>query len=364
MTETASVPAHDFSRKLISWYHRHHRDLPWRRTSDPYKIWLSEIILQQTRVAQGTPYYLRFVEKYPTVQDLARADEQEVLRLWQGLGYYSRARNMHHTARQVVAEFGGAFPGTYAELLKLKGVGEYTAAAIASFAFGEAVPAVDGNVYRVLARMFGLKTDITHSSAKREFTALARRLIPADDPANFNQAMIEFGAIQCQPVAPDCLLCPFNDLCHAFAHGAQHLLPVKSKKAKVRNRHLNYIVLEKDGQLAMKERTGKDVWKGLYDFHLIETPQEASSPDELADDLFLSQWAKSGQLILPQKTYVHLLTHQKLHVKFWQIAFGADEAVDLPDGLSLHDKAQIEELPKPILIDTFIKEQFFSQIQI
>ena len=349
-----------FSQKLIQWYHRHHRDLPWRRTTDPYKIWLSEIILQQTRVVQGMPYYERFVESYPTVHELAHADEQEVLRLWQGLGYYSRARNLHHTARQVVEEFGGNFPNSYPELLKLKGVGEYTAAAIASFAFNEAIPAVDGNVYRVLARIFGIKTDITHSSAKREFTATARRLIPADDPATFNQAMIEFGAIQCQPVAPDCLLCPFNDSCYAFEHGAQNLLPVKSKKAKVKYRYLNYMVLEKGGQLAMKERSAKDVWKGLYDFPLIETLQEARAPDELAHENLLTQWTATGQLTVPEKTYVHLLTHQKLLVKFWQIKVSSDQAGDLPEGVSFYNAAQIEALPKPILIDTYIKEQFFS----
>ncbi len=350
----------NFSQKLIHWYHRHHRDLPWRRTTDPYKIWLSEIILQQTRVVQGMPYYERFVESYPTVHDLARADEQEVLRLWQGLGYYSRARNLHHTARQVVSAYEGDFPGSYAELLKLKGVGEYTAAAIASFAFNEAVPAVDGNVYRVLARIFGIKTDITHSSAKREFTAAARKLIPADDPATFNQAMIEFGAIQCQPVAPDCLLCPFNESCYAFEHGAQKLLPVKSKKAKVKKRFLNYIVLESDGQLAMKERTGKDVWKGLYDFPLIETAREADAPDDLFAEDFFARWSKTGQLTVPQKTYVHLLTHQKLHVRFWKIAASSVQTGELPEGVAFYNKAQIEALPKPILIDTYIKEQFFS----
>jgi len=349
-----------FSQKLIQWYHRHHRDLPWRRTTDPYKIWLSEIILQQTRVVQGMPYYLRFVENYPTVQSLARADEQDVLRLWQGLGYYSRARNLHHTARQVVAEFGGDFPDSYVELLKLKGVGEYTAAAIASFAFNEAVPAVDGNVFRVLARIFGIKTDITHSSAKGVFTAAARRLIPADDPATFNQALIEFGAIQCQPVAPDCLLCPFNDSCYAFAHGAQNLLPVKSKKAKAKNRYLNYIVVEMDGQLAMKERSAKDVWKGLYDFPLIETSQEASEPDDLAGSTQLNQWVAANRLSVPQKTYVHLLTHQKLYVKFWEIEVSSVQAGELPDCASFYNEAQIEALPKPILIDAYIKEQFFS----
>ena len=362
MTLNPPLDTAEFSRILIRWYHRHHRDLPWRHTSDPYKIWLSEIILQQTRVVQGLPYYLRFVEQYPTVFDLAQADEQEVLRLWQGLGYYSRARNMHRTARQVVDEYSGGFPPTYALLLQLKGVGQYTAAAIASFAFGEVVPAVDGNVYRVLARIFGIKTDILSSSAKKEFTEVARQLIPADDPATFNQAMIEFGAIHCQPIAPDCLLCPFNAMCYAFQHGTQNKLPVKSKKAKVRDRYLNYLVLEKDGQLAMRQRTGKDVWQGLYDFYLVESPH---SVDEIAEltghEPDVAGWVKDASLELPQKTYVHLLSHQKLHVRFWRIRMNEVTGMgELPENFAFYGETEIEDLPKPILIDTFIKVQIFN----
>ena len=363
MTRIPPLDSTEFSRTLIRWYHRHHRDLPWRHTSDPYKIWLSEIILQQTRVVQGMPYYLRFVEQYPTVFDLARADEQEVLRLWQGLGYYSRARNMHTTARQVVAEFGGTFPPTFAELLQLKGVGHYTAAAIASFAFGEAVPAVDGNVYRVLARIFGIKTDILSSSARKEFTDVARQLIPADDPATFNQAMIEFGAIQCQPISPDCLLCPFNTLCYAFEHGAQARLPVKAKKAKVRDRYLNYLVLENQGRLALRQRTAGDVWQGLYDFYLVESPHPVEEVDQLmSHEAGMPSWLEAGCVELPKKTYVHLLSHQRLHVQFWRVKVGeAGVGInELPSDLSFYGLGEIENLPKPILIDTYIKEQFFK----
>ena len=349
-----------FSQKLIQWYHRHHRDLPWRHTQDPYRIWLSEIILQQTRVAQGLPCYLRFVDKYPTVADLARAAEQDVLRLWQGLGYYSRARNMHYTARQVVEEFGGKFPDTYQELLKLRGVGSYTAAAIASFAYGEAVPAIDGNVYRVLARIFGIKTDIQSTTAKKEFTDVARQLIPAADAGTFNQAMIEFGAIQCQPVAPDCLLCPFNDMCYAFQHGAQARLPVKEKKTKVRNRYFNYLVIEQEGQLAMRVRPAGDVWQGLYDFFLVESPAEITEAEELLEDALLASLTRDGVLGSPRKTYVHLLSHQRLYVRFWHLKPRMAITEQLPDGLLLYEMAEVEELPKPILIDTFIKEYFFS----
>ncbi len=350
----------DFSSKLIHWYHHHHRDLPWRHTSDPYKIWLSEVILQQTRVAQGLPYYLTFVEKYPTVQALAEAAEQDVLRTWQGLGYYSRARNMHQTARQIVGEFNGIFPDSYEQLLRLKGVGSYTAAAIASFAFGEAVPAVDGNVFRVLARHFGVKTDIASHAAKKEFFELAKALIPSDNAAFFNQAMIEFGAIQCQPVAPDCLLCPFQDSCFAFQNGQQAALPVKAKKAKVRNRFLNYFVLEWNGNLAMNLRTNKDVWQGLYDFFMVETAQIPTSPDDFMEQPTVNLWFREGQIQSPQKIYVHLLSHQKLHVQFWRLSYTDLAKIALPDNLSFFTLDEVEQLPKPILIDSFLKEHNFS----
>ncbi len=352
--------ATDFSLKLIQWYHRHHRDLPWRHTTDPYKIWLSEVILQQTRVAQGLPYYVRFVEKFPTVFDLAAASQQEVLRQWQGLGYYSRARNMHETAQQVVTDFGGKFPDTYAELLKLKGVGSYTAAAIASFAFGEAVPAVDGNVFRVVSRIFGIKTDIAGASARKEFMQIVQQLIPAGDAATFNQAMIEFGAIQCQPIAPDCLLCPFNTLCYAFENGAQARLPVKTKKGSVRNRYFNYIVLEHKGRLAMGQRPAGDVWQGLFDFFLVESSDEAAEADQVLAEATFPDWARYGTLEIPRKTYIHLLSHQRLHVKFWHLRADTGPITDLPAPYLFYDPLQVEELPKPILIDTFIKEHFFS----
>lgn len=353
----------NFSTKLIKWYHRHHRDLPWRRTSDPYKIWLSEIILQQTRVVQGMPYYLRFVEQYPTLQDLAAADEKEVLRLWQGLGYYSRARNMHQTARLIVEEQGGQFPGSYAELLKLKGIGAYTAAAIASFAYNEAVAAVDGNVYRVLARIFGVQTDITSSAAKKEFTALAQQLLPPGDAATFNQAMIEFGAIQCQPVAPDCLLCPFNDVCYAFQHGAQARLPVKGKKNKVRDRYLNYFVVEKNGQLALRERTTKDVWQGMYDFYLIETPGEPTDLDDLVSDHVLAHWLEMGEIVRTAGPYVHLLSHQRLYARFWHIRMSSERSILLPDEMAFYEADEVEQLPKPVLINSYLTENFFNFIR-
>ena len=223
-----------FVNQLIRWYSHQKRDLPWRRTNNPYKIWLSEIILQQTRVNQGMPYYLNFVDKYPTVNDLAAAQEQEVLRLWQGLGYYSRARNLHSCAKMVVGEYDGQFPNKFEELLKLKGIGRYTAAAIASMAFNQVNAVVDGNVYRVLSRVFGLYDDIAETKSAKVFEKLANELIPKDQPGEFNQAIMDFGAIQCTPKSPACAICPLSDSCYAFNKGETEQLPVKTKKVKVK----------------------------------------------------------------------------------------------------------------------------------
>jgi A/G-specific adenine glycosylase len=349
----------EFNAKLKSWYLGHHRPLPWRATTDPYKIWLSEIILQQTRVAQGTPYYNRFIENYPTVFDLAAAEERDVLRLWQGLGYYSRARNMHYTARYIVNELGGKFPETASGLARLKGLGAYTSAAIASFAFNEVVPAIDGNVYRVLARLFGIFTDIMSHEAKKEFTTVATQLISQDDPATFNQAMIELGAIQCVPVSPNCTACPFNDICYANEFNMQQALPVKLKKVTVRNRYLNYLILEQDGKLALRERRGKDIWTGLYDFYLVESADKNLTVDELLDAEIPHQWALQGNLREIGVPYTHLLTHQRLNVRFWWITLSKDAAAKLPSDFAFYDKEQVEVLPKPILMDQVLREEKF-----
>jgi A/G-specific adenine glycosylase len=348
-----------FAPTLERWYDRHRRDLPWRHTTDPYRIWLSEVILQQTRVVQGMPYYNRFVETYPTVTDLARADERELLRLWQGLGYYSRARNLHQTARLIADEYGGQFPRTYLELLRLKGIGTYTAAAVASFAFGERVPVVDGNVYRVLARVFGIEEDITTTGAKKTFAALATRLMAhALDPATYNQSIMEFGAIQCTPVAPDCLLCPVQQQCRAYLTGRQHLLPVKKKKAPVRERFLTYLVFRRGegdmAQFAMRERTRRDIWQNLYEFYGIETDEPITDwrggdvPDE-ANDL-----VEAGVLIGPAIAAQQLLSHQRVRAFFYQIALPAAANTPLPDGLKWYTRLAIEQLPKPVLITDFV----------
>lgn len=362
--ERKGLPADQFDRFefnaiLRSWYAVHHRPLLWRNTTDPYKIWLSEIILQQTRVTQGTPYYVKFLENYPTVFDLAAADERDVLRLWQGLGYYSRARNMHFTARQIVSEFEGKFPDSAHRLAKLKGLGHYTAAAIASFAFQEVVPAIDGNVYRVLARLFGIFTDILSNEGKKEFLSLANQVISREDPATYNQAMIEFGALQCVPTAPDCSVCPFSYMCYAHRFNMQDKLPVKTKKAAVRNRFFNYIVLQNGYNIAMRERLGKDIWKGLYDFHLIESPGSDLTPDELAKDVYFNQWALEGQLREVGKIYTHLLTHQRLHIRFWCVILSKNAKVLLPENMRFYSPNEIETLPKPIVIDQLLREENF-----
>ena len=344
---------------LLAWYPRHQRDLPWRHTRDPYAIWLSEVILQQTRVAQGLPYYQTFLAAYPTVQALAVAPEAEVLRYWQGLGYYSRARNMHRTAQQVVAENGGQFPGTYAELLKLRGIGPYTAAAIASFAFDEAVAVLDGNVYRVLARIFGLHSDIAAPSSRKEFQAVADQHIPASTPADFNQAIMEFGAIQCTPAKPDCLFCPMQASCWAFQHGQVALLPVKSKAKKARTRYFHYFVLRQGDDIYLRERGEKDIWQGLYDFALVETDAAELPADELARHLdALGAAIDTSAAAEPSATYRHALSHQKLEVRFHDLPLTqALPHATLHDlGLQAYSAAEIEALPKPKLIANYIEQ--------
>lgn len=351
-----------FADTLIRWYEHHKRDLPWRHTRDPYRIWLSEIILQQTRVAQGLPYYQRFVQTYPTVGELAAADERDLLRLWQGLGYYSRARNLHQTARLIVTRLNGHFPETYAELLQLRGIGAYTAAAIASFAFGEKVAVVDGNVYRVLARIFGIEDDIRSTGAKKTFQTLADQLIRhTNQPDAFNQGIMEFGAIQCTPVSPDCLLCPFQTVCVAFQTGRQAQLPVKSPKAAVRERYFHYLVVESDEpetRMAMQERTGRDVWQGLYDFPVIETdePTEAfrDLPSTTLSDYLLREARFSG----PPVRLNQLLSHQRIRATFWPMRLSQPQTAPFPDTIHLYKISEIEQLPKPLLIVKYLKSRF------
>jgi A/G-specific adenine glycosylase len=349
-----------FAHKLINWYTRHKRDLPWRHTTDPYRIWLSEVILQQTRVKQGMPYYLAFTEKYPTVSALALADEREVLRLWQGLGYYARARNMHTTARIIHHECGGIFPTTYASLLQLKGIGPYTAAAIASFAFRERVAVLDGNVFRVLARLYGIDRDILSHEGKKTFSALANELISAEQPDIYNQAIMEFGAMLCTPAKPQCMFCPFNSTCVAHLTSRQETLPVKSKKVKSKERFFHYLIFTCQGQIAMKERTGKDIWSGLYDFYLLEKDTFAETGELLQSPELASIQDK---LVVDKisDTHIHVLTHQRVLAKFWHISLPASLKEELARqiGLTFFVPATTEHLPKPVLINNYLNQYIF-----
>lgn len=349
-----------FAEKLLRWYDRHRRDLPWRQTTDPYRIWLSEIILQQTRVAQGTPYYEKFVEAFPTIGELANADEREVLRLWQGLGYYSRARNLHQTARTVVSDYGGRFPDSYAGLLRLRGIGSYTAAAIASFAFGERVAVLDGNVFRVLARVFGIATDITTTTAKKQFTDLANRLISPNEPALYNHAIMDFGATQCVPVSPQCLFCPLAFECEANATGRQAVLPVKKKKAPVRERFFHYLVVRQGNRLLMRERTGRDVWQGLFDFYLVEA-DEFQEPDEWASDDFLEKLLPLSKVEDASDEFVHVLSHQRIRARFWHLDLPEDADLTIPAHTHWAAPEEVERLPKSKLVVKYLGKEKFSK---
>ncbi|OWK69428.1 A/G-specific adenine glycosylase [Pedobacter sp. AJM] len=343
-----------FQTELINWYQNNKRDLPWRHTKDAYTIWLSEIILQQTRVEQGLPYFNRFLENFPTVTDFASASETKVLKLWQGLGYYSRGRNMHATAQSVVNNLNGIFPDRHDELIKLKGIGEYTAAAISSFSSGEARAVVDGNVFRVLARYFGISTPINSPAGKKEFYILANELLYQEDPATYNQAIMEFGAMQCKPKSPNCGVCPLNQTCFAFKHNQVSLLPVKLRKAAPKHRYINYFICENDHQVLVRERQSGDIWQHLFDFPSIETPEEVnlnnSSFAEKVSDVF--GMAASFTLLTSKK---HILTHQIIHLHFFSLKnyiFNFSKQKELK-WVSL---TILDELPQPKVIHDFITE--------
>lgn len=349
-----------FVRNLLHWYDRNKRDLPWRETKNPYEIWLSEVILQQTRIKQGLPYFTLFLKNYPNIQQLAEADEQEVLRHWQGLGYYSRAKNLHACAKKIVAESEGNFPRSYSELLKLKGIGKYTAAAIASFAFGEKVAVVDGNVYRVLSRVFGVLDDITSSSGQKRFQEIANAIIPDEDSMTYNQAIMEFGALHCTPRQPLCEQCPCKEFCYAKLHEVQDSLPVKSKKVKVKNRYFNYFVFRHQGELLMKERVEKDIWHGLYDFVLLESKAETAF--EQLNDPLIEKLRAGKAVVYDAESYKHILTHQRLYINFFLVELlGKAPLKEIMRDYNLRKFTfeQVKKLPKPILIDKYLSKNIF-----
>jgi len=309
-----------FRSRLMSWLHKINRPLPWKGEQDPYKIWLSEIILQQTRVEQGTPYYLKFIERFPHVSDLARAPEAEVLKLWEGLGYYTRARNLHAAAQYIDQALGGRFPDAYADIRNLKGVGDYTAAAIASFAFGLPYAVVDGNVFRVLARFFGLDLPTDTTAGKSAFRALAQELLDPNLPGSYNQAIMDFGALQCTPAKPQCASCPLADHCSAKAENTVLQLPVKSKARAKRERLLLYGVFDlPDAGVLIRRRTGKDIWRNLYEFPGIEIAPQSESGSDAGSWAALLWNGNPPQGVVPKsvsKTYKQVLTHQIVHAVF------------------------------------------------
>ena len=345
-----------FPDKIVKWYAENKRSLPWRDTNDPYKIWLSEIILQQTRVAQGLPYYLRFVDRYPTVSALAAAPQDEVLRLWQGLGYYTRARNLQKCAQSIVRDRQGMFPTTYPELLQLPGIGEYTAAAIASISSNEPVAVVDGNVFRVLARVFGIATPINSPKGKKVFTELANTFIHDTVPAEYNQGIMEFGATFCTPKNPRCEECVFKTSCHAYEHKMQEQLPVKNKGKASRKRYFYYFVFDHGEKLMMRKRDEKDIWMGLFDFHLVERKKAVKAEKLLKEDE-VNQWVRKAKEVSISKPYKHILTHQTIYSRFI-IVKNSKKPVGIKGNQTVYTLKEIEALPKPVLVTKFLADHY------
>ncbi len=306
------------SNILTSWYQANKRDLPWRSISDPYKIWISEIILQQTRVNQGLDYYLRFVERFSGVKELAEANEDEVLKYWQGLGYYSRARNLHKASLQISTKFEGNFPQNHSAVLQLSGIGDYTAAAICSFAYNQPYAVVDGNVYRVLSRLFGIETPIDSSKGKKEFAEIAQHLLPKSESGLHNQAIMEFGALQCIPASPDCNNCPLKSVCQAFELNLVTILPIKLQKTKVSNRYFNYLFIKYNDETFLQKRIAKDVWQNLYEFPLIESDQLVEITDLIESEKFknLFQGISQVEIIKKSNPMKHILTHRVIFAQF------------------------------------------------
>jgi A/G-specific adenine glycosylase len=343
-------------KKIIFWYGQNKRNLPWRDTDDPYYIWVSEIILQQTRVNQGLDYYLRFVETFPDVESLANAKVDKVLKIWQGLGYYSRARHMHEAAGELLSVYGGKFPKSYRELIKIKGIGDYTAAAIASFAFGEAVPVVDGNVNRVMTRLFGITDPIDTAAGKKQVRACAEKSMVRETPGLYNQAVMEFGALQCVPHNPDCAHCVLQAVCVAHVSGLTDVLPVKSKALNIKTRYFHYLVIDNGSGTWLQRRYGRDIWKGLYEFPMIETDME-TSPDELC---FTEQWKcffgnQGAEIIVAVSPEItHRLTHRILKIRFYEIRHAQQI---FTDGQIHILWREIRKYAVPIVIATYLNRR-------
>lgn len=345
----------NLSDELIQWYLKNKRDLPWRNTTNPYVIWLSEIILQQTRVEQGMPYFHRFLETYPDVNAFAAAEEDEILNLWQGLGYYSRGRNMLKTARQVVSEFGGEFPVEYEQLVHLKGIGEYTASAISSFSADQAKAVVDGNVFRVLARYFGISQPINSTKGKKLFQDAANGVLNKEKPGLHNQAIMEFGAMLCKPQNPDCPACPVRLGCYACNNNAVARLPQKLKKTKIRERFFNYIVVTDGEAVLMNKRDEKDIWANMYDFPLFESARPITPQEVLLLPGFKTFFGDNSLIINTYPIKKHVLTHQHLHAQFIHIY---NKPIKLEQKWFYTDVNILKNIAMPKIIFIFINKLF------
>lgn len=345
--------------KLGLWFEKEKRDLPWRSSSDPYRIWLSEIILQQTRVAQGTDYYLRFLEKFPDIFSLANAEINEVLKIWQGLGYYSRARNLHETARFIVFQKNGKFPGSYHELLKLKGIGEYTAAAISSIAFNEPRAAVDGNVKRVIARLFSVDEEVNSPGGKKNISSLANEILDRDNPGRHNQAVMELGAGICLPRKPLCISCPLNSVCLALKEEKVSDLPLIYKKSKIKDRFFNYLVIKNDDWIILQKRTGGEIWEGLYEFPLIETDRlvEINEYPYLIATKFNIE-VNYMQITAISDLIIHKLSHRNIITRFLHISSSRDSDFSAIPG-SVVNTCDFHDYPVPKLLERYISASGF-----
>lgn len=346
-----------FTETILHWYAAHRRELPWRNISDPYRIWVSEIILQQTRVAQGYDYYLRFVNAFPTVEALALASEDEVLRLWQGLGYYSRARNLHAASRQVVAQ--GHFPTDYAGVRALKGVGDYTAAAICSFAYGLPLAVVDGNVYRVLSRYFGVDEPIDTGKGKKQFAALAQSLLPAHNVADYNQGLMDFGALQCVPASPDCAACPLADSCRANELKCVADWPVKSHRTKVAERYYIYIGVSTSEGIWLHRRGAGDIWQGLYEWPLLEFDHAATWQEVQSHPFILNHLPEGGTWKQLTRQCKHVLTHRVIWADCYWVTY--PHPLPLPPGFIVVQPEELERYAMPRLLLRFLKSQNISE---
>ncbi len=346
----------------MQWFATNHRPLPWKGEKDPYLIWLSEIILQQTRAEQGLPYFEKFKKRYPTVNELANASEDEVMKMWEGLGYYSRARNLHTAAKYIANELDGIFPNTYDEIMELKGVGPYTTAAIASFAFGLPYAVVDGNVYRVLSRYFGIEEPIDTTVGKKRFALLAQELLDKTQAGNYNQAIMDFGATQCTPATPACNQCPLQNECAAFQKNIIGKLPVKSKKLQRRKRFFNYLLLNLDGNVFIKKRMEKDIWQNLYDFPLIESEALIEDGKFLKKQKQWKKWLDNISIEIERVTepMKQDLTHQRIIARFWEITISGDGFCAPDENWIAINRENIKDFAFPKVIDTYLRQKFLT----